>query len=64
MMEEKTLQAEVEELTAIHNMIETAVFQKFLAKPMKEERDKLRRILSCFLFRMYRRYSSYPSSFP
>lgn len=42
MMEEKTLQAEIEELMAMHNMIETKVFQKYLAKPMKEERDKLR----------------------
>jgi hypothetical protein len=42
MMTDKTLQAEIEELMAMHNMIETAVFQKFLAKPMKEERDKLR----------------------
>lgn len=42
MMNEPTLQQEVEELMAIHNMIETAVFQKYLAKPMKEERDKLR----------------------
>lgn len=42
MMEEKTLQAEIEELMAMHNIIETKVFQKYLAKPMKEERDKLR----------------------
>ncbi len=42
MMEQPTLQAEIEELMAIHNMIETKVFQKYLAKPMKEERDKLR----------------------
>ena len=41
-MEQPTLQAEIEELMAIHNMIETKVFQKYLAKPMKEERDKLR----------------------
>lgn len=42
MMENQTLQAEIEELMAMHNMIETKVFQKYLAKPMKEERDKLR----------------------
>lgn len=33
---------ELDELVAMHNIIETKVFQKFLAKPMKEERDKLR----------------------
>ncbi len=42
MMEQPTLQQEIEELMAMHNMIETKVFQKYLAKPMKEERDKLR----------------------
>lgn len=41
-MEQPTLQQEIEELMAMHNMIETKVFQKYLAKPMKEERDKLR----------------------
>lgn len=40
-MPDSTLQQEIEELMAMHNMIETAVFQKFLAKPLKEERDKL-----------------------
>ncbi len=39
---EQTLRDELDELVAMHNIIETKVFQKFLAKPMKEERDKLR----------------------
>lgn len=39
---EKTLQEEVAELVAIANLIENPLFQKYLAKPMKEERDKLR----------------------
>lgn len=38
----KTLPEEVAELVAIANMIENPLFQKYLAKPMKEERDKLR----------------------
>lgn len=42
MNDQQTLQTEIEELTAMHNMIETKVFQKYLAKPLKEERDKLR----------------------
>ena len=37
-----TLKQEVEELMAIKNMVQTEVFQKYFAKPMKEERDKLR----------------------
>lgn len=37
-----TLQEEIAELMTLHNYIESAVFQKYLAKPMKEERDKLR----------------------
>lgn len=41
-MEHQTLQSEVAELVAIANMIENPLFQKYLAKPMKEERDKLR----------------------
>lgn len=41
-MENQTLQEEVAELVAIANMIENPLFQKYLAKPMKEERDKLR----------------------
>lgn len=38
----QTLQEEIDELMTLHNYIESAVFQKYLAKPMKEERDKLR----------------------
>ncbi len=37
-----TLKDEVAELMAIKNMVQTEVFQKYFAKPMKEERDKLR----------------------
>ena len=37
-----TLQESVNELMAMHNLIESKVFQKYLYKPMKEERDKLR----------------------
>lgn len=37
-----TLPEEIAELMTLHNYIESAVFQKYLAKPMKEERDKLR----------------------
>lgn len=41
-MKETTLQEELAELVAIANMIENPLFQKYIAKPMKEERDKLR----------------------
>lgn len=37
-----TIQEEIDELMAMHNLIESKVFQKYLYKPMKEERDKLR----------------------
>lgn len=38
----QTLQEEIAELMTMHNTIQSAVFQKYLMKPMKEERDKLR----------------------
>lgn len=41
-MQNETLQEEINELMTMHNYIESAVFQKYFAKPMKEERDKLR----------------------
>ena len=37
-----TLKEEIDELMAVHNIVQSAVFQKYFAKPMKEERDKLR----------------------
>lgn len=39
---EKTLQAEIGELLTVKEMIQTELFQRYFAKPMKEERDKLR----------------------
>lgn len=39
---EKTLQQEINELMTLHNFIETELFQRYIAKPMKAERDKLR----------------------
>lgn len=37
-----TLQEEVNELREMQMMIQNPLFQKYFAKPMKEERDKLR----------------------
>lgn len=37
-----TLQDEVNELLEVSMMIQNPFFQKYFAKPMKEERDKLR----------------------
>lgn len=37
-----TLQEEVNELLEVSMMIQNPLFQKYFAKPMKEERDKLR----------------------
>lgn len=38
----QTLQDEIAELMTLHNYIESEVFQKYLVKPMTEERNKLR----------------------
>lgn len=38
----ETLQNEVNELIEMEMMIQNPLFQKYFAKPMKEERDKLR----------------------
>ena len=37
-----TLQVEIGELNTVKEMIQTELFQRYFAKPMKEERDKLR----------------------
>lgn len=37
-----TIQEEVNELLEMEMMIQNPLFQKYFAKPMKEERDKLR----------------------
>jgi len=41
-MDNSTLTAEIAELMTMHNTIQSEVFQKYLARPMKAERDKLR----------------------
>jgi hypothetical protein len=38
----ETLQLEISELYEMKRMIETPTFQKYIAKPLKAERDKLR----------------------
>lgn len=36
------IRAEIGELNTVKEMIQTELFQRYFAKPMKEERDKLR----------------------
>lgn len=38
----KTLQQRAEELVSLTNMIQSELFQEYIARPMKAERDKLR----------------------